>query len=63
MICPYAVNRKTVTAWECTFDDEGRQDSSKQIENNVVTYPECQKENCGAWHNGECGYYLNRGGR
>lgn len=56
MICPYAVNRKVITAWQCTFDAEGRQDTSKQIDNNTVSFPKCQESNCGAWKDGHCAY-------
>ena len=61
MFCPYAVNRKTVTSVQNVYDENGCCTDTVQVEENKATLLECQTENCGAWHDGECGYYRDRG--
>ncbi len=57
MKCPYAVHRKTVTKTQMEYDDDGQQTSWVEAQNNMASFAECQKENCGAWQNGKCCYY------
>jgi hypothetical protein len=59
MICPY--NRKTEVQslrWEQQFREEDSADvkSLTQVCQTDFTMMECQKEECGAWHNGRCCY-------
>ena len=56
MICPYSVNRKIKTRTRISYDENGYHTDTAQIEESKITYPECQEENCGAWHDGECRY-------
>jgi hypothetical protein len=56
MKCPYAVNRKTTTITNNTFDENGYNTKSVEMQENFATYPECQKENCGAWQGSKCNY-------
>jgi len=56
MICPYAVNRKVVTQTRMTYDENGQQTSWMEAQQNTAEFVECQKENCGAFHDGKCCY-------
>ena len=61
MCCPYAVNRHSVTQITREYNEDGQEILFEQIDNNTVPYPECLKEKCGAWKNGQCGYYDDNG--
>lgn len=57
MKCPYAVHRKTVTECHMEYEeDSDRQTMYREVSTSVAEFCECQKENCGAWHNGRCNY-------
>lgn len=56
MKCPYAVNRKVTTVTNNSFNENGYNVKSIDMQENIVTYLECQQENCGAWQNGRCNY-------
>lgn len=58
MICPY--NNKSETSiqnWTQDHDDDSQiLTKGKTITQTIYEPMECQKENCGAWHNGRCNY-------
>lgn len=56
MKCPYAVTRKELTNTEMVYDDNGNQTAYIESKSNVAVFVECEKENCGAWHDGKCCY-------
>lgn len=57
MKCPY--NRKCEThieRWKQTPDDNQTPTDGRTVTQIVFELMECEKENCGAWHNGKCCY-------
>ena len=56
MKCPYTVHRETTIQTNIRYDDDGKQKCYTEISNNRAEMIECEKENCGAWHNGRCCY-------
>lgn len=57
MFCPYEVDRHCVQQTEYEFDENGNTTMMQVIEHNTATFIECKQEQCGAWHDGRCGYY------
>jgi hypothetical protein len=57
MICPYVVHRKSILQITRNYNEDGIETDSQQVEQNRAECMECQKENCGAWHDNECRYY------
>lgn len=56
MICPYAVNRKTVTQSKIEYDENGNQTAWVEIQNNNASFLKCQKEYCAVFRDGRCCY-------
>lgn len=56
MICPYIVNRKTITQSNIEYNEEEQQTSWTEIQNNIASAYKCQEENCAAFKNGRCCY-------
>lgn len=56
MKCPYTVHSRSVIQETYEYNDEGYQTATTRIENNTAKMVECEKENCGAWHDGKCCY-------
>lgn len=57
MQCPY--NRKSETQlqnWNQNPDDNQNFTDGKIVTQTVFELMDCEKENCGAWHNGKCCY-------
>jgi hypothetical protein len=57
MKCPY--NRKTEThvqQWTQRPNESGQITKGVTIDNWTYEMADCEKENCGAWHNGHCCY-------
>lgn len=57
MKCPY--NRKSekhVQKWKQEENDEGIVTSGVIADERCFELAECEKENCGAYHNGRCCY-------
>lgn len=59
MVCPYAVNRHSVSQTVYEYDAEGIMKMYQTIEHNNAEFIECKKEECGAWCNGRCNYGSN----
>lgn len=56
MKCPYAVNRVFTCINKNTYNDDGYHIKTETKELNRAVFLECEKENCGAWKDGECNY-------
>lgn len=57
MKCPY--NRKSekhIQKWGQKPNDDNIITSGVQTDEYTFELMECEKENCGAWHNGKCCY-------
>lgn len=57
MKCPYTVDRHLVQQTTYEYDDNGNITMNQVIEHNTAEFVERQKEQCGAWKNGECQYH------
>lgn len=57
MFCPYAVDRHIVQQTDYEYDESGAAKIVTLIEHNTAAFAECKQEQCGAWHDGRCGYY------
>lgn len=56
MFCPYAVNRHLIQQTTYEYDESGNVTMNQVIEHNTAKFVKCQKEQCGAWHDGRCQY-------
>lgn len=56
MKCPYAVNRKTVSQTIYEYNEDGIPTFQQTVEENKATFPDCLKQQCGAWKDGHCAY-------
>lgn len=56
MKCPYAVTRKEINQTEMEYDENGNQIFYSEVRNNKAEFINCEKENCGVWHDGKCCY-------
>lgn len=56
MKCPYTIHRQNVLHEIYEYNDEGQQVSTIRVDKSCAEMIECEKENCGAWKNGECCY-------
>ena len=59
MVCPYAVNRHTVTQTAYEYDEDGTVKMCQTIDHNTAEFVKCKKEECGAWRDGRCHYGNN----
>lgn len=59
MVCPYAVNRHTVSQTVYEYDENGSVKMCQTIDHSTADFLKCQKEECGAWCNGRCNYGNN----
>lgn len=57
MYCPYAVDRHCVQQTVYEYDESGATKLVQLIEHNTAEFVKCKQEQCGAWHDGRCGYY------
>lgn len=59
MKCPYITHSRSVVEETYEYNDDGVQTAAIRIENNTAKMIECEKENCGAWHEGKCCYSVS----
>lgn len=57
MFCPYAVDRNVVQQTTYEYSESGEITQMQLIERNHAAFAKCKQEQCGAWHDGQCGYY------
>lgn len=56
MKCPYVVHTQAITQQSNRFSEDGSLRVLVEIQNSVAVFPDCLKEDCGAWKNGQCCY-------
>lgn len=57
MKCPY--NRKSeiqIQAWKQSADENQYPEVGETVTRTVFELMNCEKDRCGAWHNGKCCY-------
>ena len=54
MKCPYTIHRYNILQEIYEYNNEGQQVFTVRIDQSNAEMIECEKENCGAWKNGEC---------